>query len=264
MAVPEAASEKGRIPRSVWLRLAVLIALILVGIVLVRFTPLGEALSEERMLALTEAVRGIWWAPLLLIGLFLIVSALGLPPVPLLVGGAAFGTLYGSIYNMAGLLLGAFLAYWVARLLGRDFVVRVTGQRLRRAEGLFERHGFWPLVQTRFMPVPFAVVNFGSALAGVRPMFFLVATTVGLIPSTLIHTYFIAEAIRTQGRERAFMLVLYAGAFVLFNAVLSLLWLREQTRRRKRYRDLVAVRAERRMRNGSAGAPHCNQSLDRQ
>ncbi len=243
-------SGKRRIPRSVWMRLTLFIGLLLVGIVLVRFTPIGEALTEERVLSLIETLRGTWWAPFLLIALFAIVSTLGLPPVPLLVGGAAFGAFHGSIYNMVGLLLGASLAYGLARLLGRDFVVRVTGERLRRAESIFGRHGFWPLVQTRFMPLPFSLVNFGAALAGVRPVFFLVASAVGLIPSTLIHTCFMAQAIETQGRERAFTLALYAGTFVLFNVLLSTLWLRERTQRRKRYRELVAIRAERRERNG--------------
>jgi uncharacterized membrane protein YdjX (TVP38/TMEM64 family) len=259
----KAPTGTGRIPSKIWLRLSLFIALVVVGIVLVRLTPLGEVLTEERVVSLIETMRGIWWAPLLLIGLYAIVSTLGLPPVPLLVGGAAFGALYGSIYNMVGLILGALMAYWVAKLLGRDFVVRVTGKRLRRAESLFERHGFWPMVQTRFMPLPFSMVNFGAALAGVRPMFFLVATMVGLVPSTLIHTYFIAEAIRTQGRERALTLALYAGALVLFNILLSILWLRERTQRRKRYRELVAVRAERRVRKGRQGDTQRNQPLDR-
>ena len=241
---------RGRIPSSALLRMCLLVALVSAGIVLVRLTPLGEFLGEERLAALIAEVRGVWWAPLLLIGLYAVVATLGLPPVPLLVGGAAFGALYGSIYNMVGLLLGALLAYWVAKLLGREFVVRVTGKHLRRAERIFERHGFWPLVQTRFMPFPFAVVNFGAALSGVPPMFFLAASTVGLIPSTLIHTYFIAEAMTTQGRERAITLALYVGTFVVFNVLISILWLREQAQRRNKYRELVAIRAERRARNG--------------
>lgn len=241
-------SGKSRIPGKVWLRLSLFIGLLLAGIGLVRFTPIGEAFTEERVLSLIETLRGTWWAPFLLIGLFALVSTLGLPPIPLLVGGAAFGAFQGSIYNMAGLLLGASLAYGLAKLLGRDFVVRVTGERLRRAESLFGRHGFWPLVQTRFMPLPFSVVNFGAALAGVRPVFFLVASAVGLIPSTVLHTYFMAQAIATRGGERAFTLVLYLGTFVLFNLLLSGLWLWERGQRRKRYRELVAIRAERRER----------------
>ena len=120
----EAESDKRRIPTSVWLRLSMLIALVLVGIVLVRFTPIGEFFNEERIASLTAEVRGVWWAPVLLIGLYALVGTLGLPPVPLLVGGAAFGALRGSLYNMAGLLVGASLAYMVSRVLGRDFVSR--------------------------------------------------------------------------------------------------------------------------------------------
>jgi uncharacterized membrane protein YdjX (TVP38/TMEM64 family) len=256
-------SDNRKIPTRAVLRMGLLVALVGTGILLVRFTPLGEVLTEERVVSVIETMRGLWWTPLLLIGLYAVVAILGLPPVPLLVGGAAFGALYGTIYNVAGLVLGAFLAYWVAKLLGRDFVVRVTGKRLRRAESLFARHGFWPMVQTRFMPLPFSVVNFGAALAGVRPAFFLFASLIGLIPSTLIHTYFIAEAIETQGRERAFTLALYAGAFVLFNALLSILWLRERVQRQKRYRELVGVRAHRREQKGPVGDPRPGKVLDR-
>ena len=256
-------SERRRIPKETWLRASLFVGLLLVGIALVRFTPIGEAFTEERVQSLIQTLRGTWWAPFLLIGLFALVSTLGLPPVPLIVGGAAFGAVHGSIYNMIGLLLGASLAYGLAKVLGRDFVVRVTGKRLRRAESAFGRHGFWPLVQTRFMPLPFSLVNFGAALAGVRPVFFLVASAVGLIPSTLIHTYFIAQAIETQGRERAFTLVLYGGTFVLFNVLLSSLWLRERSQRRKRYRELVAVRAERRKHNGPERGEEQEETLDR-
>lgn len=262
--MPEGRSGKRRIPGNVWLRLSLLVGLLLAGIALVRFTPVGEALTEESVLSLIETLRGIWWAPFLLIGLFALASSLGLPPVPLLVGGAAFGAFRGSIYNMIGLLLGASLAYGLAKLLGRDFVVRVTGERLRRAESLFGRHGFWPMVQTRFMPLPFSVVNFGAALAGVRPLFFLVTSTVGLIPSTLIHTCFIAQAVETQGRERACTLALYGGTLVLFNVLLSALWMRERKQRRNRYLELVAVRAERRKSGGPAENRELSTPLDRQ
>jgi uncharacterized membrane protein YdjX (TVP38/TMEM64 family) len=216
-------------PPVVWLRLSLFVALLLAGFALVRLTPYGEMLSEEGMVSLATQLRGVWWSPLILIGLYTIMAVLGLPTGPLLIGGAVFGVLYGSLYNMVGLLMGAVLSYQVARILGRDFVVQITGKRLQRAERLLERHGFWPMVQTRFMPIPFAVVNFGAALAGVRPSLFLSATVVGLIPSTLIHTYFIAELFAKRGPERATTLVWYASTFVLFNVVISILWLREHS-----------------------------------
>ena len=217
---------KKRIPLSVWLRLLMLIGLILTGVLVARYTTLGELLDQDRLAATINELRGLWWAPFLLVGLYILLSSLGLPPSPLLVAGALFGPFLGSIYNISGLCIGAASSYLIANLLGREFVVRIAGERLRRAETLFDRHGFWPLVQTRFLPIPFAVVNFGAALAGVRPVQFLSAAVVGLIPSTLIHTYFIAILLESSGRERVLNLALYAGTFIVFNLLISALWIR--------------------------------------
>jgi hypothetical protein len=84
-------------------------------------------------------------------------------------------------------------------------------------------------------------------------MLFVAAAAVGLTPTTLIHTYFIARAIETRGVDRAVALALYAGAFVLFNVLISCLWVGEQAGRRRRYRELVSLRAERRTGGNSAG-----------
>ncbi|MBT8340818.1 MAG: VTT domain-containing protein, partial [Desulfatitalea sp.] len=112
---------------------------------------------------------------------------------------------------------------------------RMTGERLRRGAHLFQRRGFWPLVQTRFLPIPFVVVNFGAALAGVRPALFFSAALAGLIPSTLIHTGFIAALLDAQGHRRAVLLGCYAASFVVLNVAIGAFWLK-----RDGYRKLVS------------------------
>jgi len=234
------------VPRSLWIRVGLLAVLVGVGVLLVKFTPAGELLTRERMIEIVAGVRRSWWGPLALIGLYAVLAPLALPMSPLLVGGAVFGPLSGTAYNTLGLLIGAALSYQLARLLGREFVLHVTAGRLRRAERLFERHGFWPLVQTRFLPLPFPVVNFGAALGGVRPARFLLATVVGIVPSTLIHTVFIARLFATEGRARWVTLSAYAACFVAFNLAIGIPWLRRAARRRGRYRRLSLARAARR------------------
>jgi len=231
-AVAAIANHDGskRVPLAASLRLALFVLMILAGLALVRWTPMGDILSEDYVKSVITELRGIWWAPLILIGLYITLGILGLPPGPLMLGGAVFGAFYGTIYNTVGLFSGAALGYAVAKLLGRDFVMHVAGKKLQRFEDLSERRGFWPLVQTRFLPIPFMVVNFGSALAGIRPARFLAATAVGLIPSTLIHTYFIAKLLETQGTERITTLVLYGAAFVVFNLLITPLWVRKPPR----------------------------------
>lgn len=241
---PDADAPRRRpVPRTVLLRVALLVALLVAGFVLLRWTPVGNFLTEERMVALLGALRRAWWSPLALIGLYAVVSPLGMPVSPILVGGGAvFGFLIGSLYNMVGLLVGALLSYYLAKLLGRDFIVHIAGQRLRRVEQIFQRHGFWPLVQTRFLPIPFVVTNFGAALAGITPMRFLVATTVGLVPATLLHTYFVSKLFTTTGQERLTYFIGWLLAMALFNVVIGLPSLRRWWQRRRRLREETAQR----------------------
>lgn len=206
------------------LRPILLIAVIAAGIAGARWTPLGAYLGKDFLLDFISSVRGTWWTPLCLIGLYAVLSLFALPTGPLLVGGALFGTSYGTLYNLTGLLGGACLSFFLAKLLGRDWVRRFTGERMHKVESFLSRHGFWLLVQTRFLPLPFAVINFGSGLAGVNSQCFLTATIVGLTPSTLIHTYFIAELLTADEPRKAVLLTLYAAIFVAFNLFLTLLW----------------------------------------
>ncbi|MCP4661111.1 MAG: TVP38/TMEM64 family protein [bacterium] len=221
------------------------------GFVLIRWTPVADYLTEEYIVATLGRLRLAWWSPLLLIALYAVVSPMGLPVSPLLLGGGAvFGFVSGSLYNMIGLLVGATLSYFVAKLLGRDFIVHIAGRRLQRVERLFQRHGFWPLVQTRFLPIPFSVVNYGAALAGITPPRFLLATAVGLIPATVMHTYFVSKLFEPglPNPERGIVLLQYLAAMAIFNALISLPSIREWWRRRKRHREVTANRRSRRRR----------------
>jgi len=228
-----------------WFRAIGLVLIVATGFVLFRWTSVGEYLTEDKLVGLLTSVREIWWAPIALIGLYAVLAPLGVSMVPLMVAGAVFGPLAGSITNTTGLVLGAIVSFWLARGLGRSFVLQMTGQRVRRAERLADRHGFWPLVQTRFLPLPFPVVNFGAALAGVSPSRFLAASVIGLVPSTVVHTFFISNIMFLQGYDRALYLGGYALAFVIFNLLIGIPWLRRQWRRRDRYRRLVASREAR-------------------
>ena len=230
-----------RIPAKVWLRLLLLIALMGGGAALVIWTPVGDYFTEVRMIALLESLRSAWWTPLALIAAYAVVVPFGFIPVsPLLVGGGfVFGPLWGSIYNITGLLVGAFIGYWVARLLGRDFVVQMAGPKLKRAEKLFERQGFWPLVQARFLPIPFAFIGFAAALAGVGNMRFMVTTVLGVLPVTVVHTYFAPRLLRDPDPVLG---MTYIAILVGFNVIVGWPAIRERLRRRRRLQELREAR----------------------
>ncbi len=191
-STPEGRPRRRISLRSAVLKFSVLMVFLVAAFLVFRFTPLHEVLTRDRMIALMAELRSAWWAPVALIGLYVIVSPSGLPVSPLIwAGGIVFGVWWGWLYNFLGALLGASASFLLARALGRDLVLHVASATLLdRAEAILERHGFWALVRVRFLPIPFSVINYGAALAGIRWPVFLTATTIGLAPSMVIWTYF--------------------------------------------------------------------------
>lgn len=235
-----------RVPRNVLLRLALLIGVAASGVALLRWPPVAQHLTAESLTAAFERFGGFWWAPLALLLAYAVVAPLGLPISPVVVtGGAVFGVVLGSVYNTVGLFLGSGLSYLLARALGRDAIVHFAGNRLRKVERAFERRGFWPLVQIRFMPLPFALVNYGAALAGVRLSRFLLTTAIGLLPATFMHTYFAARVTRAPEGERTGVLIAWAAVWAALALTAGLPAVRDGLLRRRRYRDLLAHRAQR-------------------
>lgn len=218
-------------------------AILVAGILLLRWPPVAEQLTQDNVTALLSRLEDAWWAPLALLALLAAGSIFGMPVSPILVaGGAVFGALLGSVYNVLGLFLGAVSSFVFAHRLGREIVAHLFGQRLRRAERLFDKRGFWPLVQIRFLPVPFAVVNYGAALAGVRPGLFFLATGIGLLPATVMHTGFAAWLARAPADERARVVIAWGVVWTLLAIITGVPTLRQALRRRRRYRELMILR----------------------
>ena len=194
----------GRIPRRLWLRLALLAALLLTGLLATRFGPLSELLTREVLAARLEALRQSGSAPAVLLALYALVTPLGFPVSPLVfAGGAVFGSQLGWLYNFLGCVLGATLSYLLARRLGRELVVHLLGERrLERAEALVSEHGFWAVFRLRFVPIPFVAVHTAAALAGVPfPTYFL-ASVLGIAPVAWIYTYFSHALVSATAADR--------------------------------------------------------------
>ncbi len=225
-----------RLPLSAVLRFILLVALLAAAFAALRWSALGEHLSQEALAAGLAEIRTAWWAPIALVGLYLVLSPLGLPISPLVfAGGAVFGTLWGAFYNFLGSLGGALLSYLLALAMGRELVVHLVGEgRVQRIERVLERHGFWAIVRIRFVPIPFALVNFGAALVGVRWAPFVTATALGLAPTMLIYTYFGHALVSVATEDRPAVLMALAGVIVAALLITVLLPLgRVWMRRRK-------------------------------
>lgn len=175
--------------------------------------PLGDPRSTA------ESIRSLRAHPYVAPGFvaaYVVATALALPGSALTIaGGAIFGFEQGVALNWLGATLGATLAFLLARGLGLDAVRRILGSRADRLERLTGTHGFVTVLRLRLIPlVPFNLLNFAAGLAGIRLRDYVFGTMLGLIPGTIVYTYF-ADALLagiTEARRTALLRLLLAGA----------------------------------------------------
>ncbi len=242
---PQAPPPARRVPRHVLVRAAVLVVIVLAGFAALRWSPLAGLLTREAILSTLERLRGAWWAPLALIAGYLLLCPVGMPPTPLMVtGGVVFGPLYGTLYNLVGIFLGAGSTYFLGRHLGHDLVAHLAGKHMKRVErALTRRGGLWSMAGVRFLPLPFLLVNYGAALAGIRPGLFLGSSLLGFSLSVPVFTYFASAIARAATGDRTGVYIqLAAAVFLLISMTLVPRFLAAR-KRRERYRLVCEKRA---------------------
>jgi uncharacterized membrane protein YdjX (TVP38/TMEM64 family) len=123
-----------------------------------------------------------------------------IPGTPLtILAGAIFGTFWGSIISWIGNLIGAVLAFLMARYFLKDFVqnriLRKYPKINEYEDALFKR-GFWTVTILRLTPIfPFNFLNFALAVTEVKFKDYFWGTAIGMIPGTILFVYF-GESIR--------------------------------------------------------------------
>lgn len=124
------------------------------------------------------------WAPVVYVLVFVAATVLVLPGVAMLAVAALLFPLPTALgLAWLGASLGAAAAFVVARLFGRGFVARLLGGRLARLDDQVAERGFQVVLLLRLTGVPpFNLLNFAAGLTRVRPVDFLAASALGLVP----------------------------------------------------------------------------------
>ena len=110
--------------------------------------------SEAQLAASMQSLGG--WAPVAFFALS-IVQIIGAPipgyPIQFL-GGVLFGQVWGGVYGVLGVVAGGVLAAWLARRLGRPFIIRyVEPDQLAKYERLAKLEKVWMWVIILLLPV---------------------------------------------------------------------------------------------------------------
>ena len=207
-----------------YIKLAVLVTVLVGAAAIVKFTPIGNHFTRDGVIAALGAARGSLWAPLVFVFAYATATAFALPGSLLTIaGGAVFGFGWGSLLNSLGANIGASAAFGTSRFLGREGIEGLVGGRLDGLNKATEQHGFMGLLILRLIPlVPFNALNFGSGLTAMRWRDYILATVVGILPGTLVYTFFadaLVQGSTAAGETARTRMWIAAGLFLALSLV---------------------------------------------
>ncbi|MDA8364472.1 MAG: VTT domain-containing protein [Gammaproteobacteria bacterium] len=140
------------------------------------------------------------WAPAAFMAIYALATVLFVPgSVLTLAGGALFGPVAGTFYNLTGATLGATAAFFIARHLASDWVRARTGGRARQMVEGVEREDWRFIAFVRLVPLfPFNLLNYALGLTHIRISRFVLVSYLTMLPGALAYTY-----LGYAGREAA-------------------------------------------------------------
>ncbi|MBZ9686611.1 TVP38/TMEM64 family protein [Clostridium estertheticum] len=133
------------------------------------------------------------WAPVISFILMILQSIIA--PLPAFIitfaNAGLFGWVNGALLSWSSAMAGAVLCFFIARLLGRDTVQKLTSKfALKSIDDFFDKHGKYAILIARLLPfISFDIVSYAAGLTSMSFSAFVVATAIGQLPATIIYSY---------------------------------------------------------------------------
>lgn len=188
--------------RSKNIQRAVILLLIVAAVICYLFIPSVKTVVDEivRMFstgdfAVVEEFVASYGPYAMLVSALLMVFQSLIAPLPAFLitfaNASLFGWWQGAILSWSSAMAGAALCFWIARLLGRDFVEKLTSKTgLAKIDGFFAKYGRQSVLIARLLPfMSFDVVSYAAGLTSMGFWPFLLATGLGQLPATIIYSY---------------------------------------------------------------------------
>ena len=102
-----------------------------------------------------------------------------------------FGWWQGAILSWTSAMAGAVVCFYIARILGRDVVEKLTSKAgLKQIDEFFEKHGRLSILIARLLPfISFDIVSYAAGLTSMSFGSFFIATGIGQLPATIVYSY---------------------------------------------------------------------------
>lgn len=150
------------------------------------------AVFQENAPVILNNIKGLGWlAPFLFLLLYSLATILLLPTMVLtFAGGALFGPVFGTFFNLIGATLGAACAFTISRHLTIDWLTPHDKPRLNKLIAGVERGGWQFAALLRLIPIiPFNLVNYGLGMTHIKFSHYVLTTFIFLAPAEIIYTY---------------------------------------------------------------------------
>jgi len=164
-----------------------IVSLVAVGYAL-KTTGLGSSIDKTWI---DSDIRGQGFSgELLFLGVGLLFTAVGLPrQVICFLGGYAFGLVEGTMLALLATVLGCFIAFFYARVLGRDFVVSRFPGRVKSIDDFLHDNPLSMTLLIRLLPLGSNLVtNLVAGVSSVGAVPFFLGSATGYLPQTLVFT----------------------------------------------------------------------------
>ncbi|MGL4848161.1 MAG: TVP38/TMEM64 family protein [Clostridium sp.] len=104
-------------------------------------------------------------------------------------GGLMFGPIKGFILTMIGFFIAGTIAFFISRILGRDFVEGLLGGKMLKLDENLEENGFKILFLLRLPPIlPYDPLSYACGFTKVSYKHFILASLLGVMPETLCYS----------------------------------------------------------------------------
>ena len=146
------------------------------------------SIADERAVVATIRSYGAWGVA---VSILLMVAHSFLPfpgEVIALANGMVYGPVWGVPVTWSGAMIGAWLSFGLARLLGRRFAEALLARRnLQALDDLSRLQGARVILITRLIPViAFNLINYAAGLTAISWWSFTWSTALGILPLIIL------------------------------------------------------------------------------
>ena len=135
-----------------------------------------------------KSLRGAWWAPAAVTGVFTVLAFIGAPQIALIAATVAvFGPSEGIVLSWLATMISALVGFFLGRVSGAQSLARFGGDLVQRIADTVKDNAFLAALVIRLVPSgPFILVNMALGATGMRASWFAGGTGVGIVPKIVL------------------------------------------------------------------------------